>query len=178
MPATLAQVSILVSGSSLRSSTSRASPIAFDDAAFPKMASLSALSRRRRSAPSFCSRACRPPSPRTSLPAQRGAQRASNSSDVAAIRRTGIGRGKLLAVDPVRRAGASPRWPNTAVWRRRARLVHRICLQSCSGIWEHHRPFDTVPSLYAYGTDRRRGRRNVGVRDRDVYDRASSRSFL
>ena len=95
-----------------------------------------------------------------------------HSSGLAAIRRVGIGRGKLFAVDPVRRAGASPHWADTAVWSRRARLLHRICLQPRTGIWEYHRPLDTLPSLHAYGTDRRRGRRNVGVRDRDVYDRA------
>ena len=36
---------------------------------------------------------------------------------------------ELFVVDPLRRAGASPHWTDAAVSWRRARLLHRICLQ-------------------------------------------------
>jgi hypothetical protein len=60
----------------------------------------------------------------------------------------------------------------TAVSSRRARLRHRICLQPHAWLRKSDRPLNALPNLHAYGTDRRRGRRNVGVRDRHFYDRA------
>jgi hypothetical protein len=111
-------------------------------------------------------------SPRTSVPAKRGASGTPKSSSLAAVRRVSIGRGKLFVVDPLRRSGASPCWADAAVSSRRARLLHWIRLQPHSGLRESYRPLNRLPSLHADGTYRRRGRRNLGVRDSHVYDRA------
>jgi phosphatidylglycerol lysyltransferase len=58
---------------------------------------------------------------------------------LAAIRRVGIDRSKLLAVDPVRRAGASPHWAGAAICSGRTRLLCGICLQPRAGVREYYR---------------------------------------